>query len=116
VPSERPRVRFADILENIERIEFYMGEIASFEAFVASSLHQDAIERCLLRICEAAVKLGDVAERLAPEIPWQDVRGMGNHLRHAYDLVDPRILWNTVLYDLPPLKVACRRALRKLQD
>ena len=74
------------------------------------------MERCLARISEAAVKLGEIASELAPEIPWRDIRGMGNQLRHAYDGISPEILWNAMKYDLPPLKRACERALKELES
>tara|TARA_R110000787_G_scaffold61094_4_gene138519 strand:- start:140 stop:400 length:261 start_codon:yes stop_codon:yes gene_type:complete len=66
---------------------------------------------CLSRISEAAVKLGEKAEHAAQEIPWRDIHGLGNNFRHAYDGVDPEILWNLIQKDLTPLADACRSAL-----
>jgi len=74
-----------------------------------------AVERCLAIISEAAVKLGADAEQDAPEIPWRDVRGMGNHLRHGYETVDHGIVWETVQNELPALRRACEAALRRLE-
>jgi uncharacterized protein with HEPN domain len=74
------------------------------------------VERCLERICEAAVRLGDAAAELMPNQPWQDIRGMGNRLRHAYDHVDPSIVWQVVSNRLPGLKAAATAALHKLQS
>jgi uncharacterized protein with HEPN domain len=31
---------------------------------------------------------------MTPEIDWPRLRGLGNILRHAYNRVDPEILWN----------------------
>jgi uncharacterized protein with HEPN domain len=47
-----------------------------------------------------------------PEIPWRDIRGMGNWLRHRYDRVDVEIVWNTVTENLPPLKACIIRSLK----
>jgi len=55
-----------------------------------------AVERKLLLISEAAVRLGDDAEHLRPGLPWRNIRGIGNWLRHRYDRVDVETLWNTV--------------------
>ncbi len=102
--SERPARRFRDIIENIERIEAHVSSMSSLQDFVGNAMCQDAVERCFMRISEAAIKLGPMAEELVPEIPWQDVRGIGNHLRYAYDLVDPEILWNSIEKELPLLR------------
>ena len=70
-----------------------------------------AVERKLQVISEAAVRLGERAEALCPGLPWRDIRGIGNWLRHQYDRVDIETIWNTLATDLPPLKAAVHRAL-----
>jgi len=44
------------VLENIERIRAYTKSY-TFDSFVSDPKCQDAVERCLLRISEAARKL-----------------------------------------------------------
>jgi len=51
-------------------------------AFAEDRKTYDAVERCLERISEAAAKLGDLARALVPGQPWQDIRALGNRLRH----------------------------------
>jgi uncharacterized protein with HEPN domain len=62
-------------------------------------------------ISEAAIRLGDQAEVLCPGLPWRNIRGIGNWLRHQYDRVDVEAIWQTVIDDLPPLEKAVTRAL-----
>jgi uncharacterized protein with HEPN domain len=57
--------------------------------------------------------LNAAAEALCPGVPWRDIRGIGNWLRHGYNRVDPETIWNTVEDDLPPLKLAVDDALNK---
>ncbi len=114
MPSKQPSLRFQDILDNIARIEQYVAGLNSASDFANDTLRQDAVERCLARISEAAVKLGETASFYAPDIPWHDIRGIGNILRHAYDGVDPEILWNTICFELPLLKEACQKALEEI--
>ena len=115
VPSKRdPAESFADILENLERIQGYVAGLDR-EAFGGDTLRRDAVERCLERICEAAVRLGENAAELAPSQPWGDIRGLGNRLRHAYDRIDLDILWNTVRDRLPSLKADAEQALMGLK-
>ena len=71
-----------------------------------------AVERKLLLISEAATRLGEDADRLCPGLPWHNVRGLGNWLRHRYDRVDMEMVWNTIIDDLPPLRSGVLRALK----
>jgi uncharacterized protein with HEPN domain len=48
------------------------------------------------------------------DVPWRQIRDLGNLLRHAYDKVDLEIIWHTITDDLPPLKAAVLRALNSL--
>lgn len=81
------------------------------DAFRADPKTIAAVERKILVISEAAIRLGDQAESLCPGMPWHNIRGIGNWLRHQYDRVDIDTLWNPVTADLPPLKAAVARAL-----
>ena len=60
---------------------------------------------------EAAIRLGGDAEALCPGLPWHNIRGIGNWLRHEYHRVDTTTIWNTVTEGLPPLKAAVMKAL-----
>jgi uncharacterized protein with HEPN domain len=115
VPSKHDPVEsLVDILVNLERIQGYVAGLDR-EAFGGDTLRRDAVERCLERICEAAVRLGKKAAELAPNQPWGDIRGLGNRLRHAYDRIDLDILWNTVRDRLPSLKADAEQALMDLK-
>jgi uncharacterized protein with HEPN domain len=105
---------FADILDNIGRIERYLAGL-SRDAFNADERTRDAVERCLERICEAVFRLGSRVDQLMPDQPSKAIRGMGNRLRHAYDRVELDLLWNTVQDDLPSLKADAERALARLR-
>ena len=71
--------------------------------------------RCVERICEATVRLGEEADDLMPSQPWSDIRGMGNRLRHPYDRVDVDIRWRTATNRVPELAAAARQALAQLE-
>ena len=85
-----------------------------FEAYRSNATAVAAVERKLLTINEAAVRLGEEGPARCPGIPWNKIRGMGNHLRHAYERVDLESVWHTVTDDLPILKVAVLGALGDL--
>jgi uncharacterized protein with HEPN domain len=115
VPSSDPIQRFADILDNVARIEIYVAGM-TVKAFTIDHKTRDAVERCLERICEASRKLGEVAEELCPEIPWPRLRGLGNFLRHEYDRIEIDRLWFMIERDLPALKIAIESAVSRLGD
>jgi uncharacterized protein with HEPN domain len=110
LPFEDARSHLGDILEGILAIEeFVRGmDLASFRA---DRKTQAAVERKIQIISEAAVRLKDDAEALCPGVPWRDIRGMGNWLRHQYDRVDIETVWNTIEDDLPALKQAIAKVL-----
>ena len=57
MPSKRPAARFADIIDNIDAVLRYTAGMTQSD-FLSDSKTLDATERCLLRISEAAIKLG----------------------------------------------------------
>jgi uncharacterized protein with HEPN domain len=110
LPFDKPLLRLYDMLENVDRIRRYT-ERYTFDRFCDDSKCQDAVERCLLRISEAARKLEGVVDVIAPEQPWADVRAVGNVLRHDYDAVDPAVIWQIIEEDLVPLSRAVEKAI-----
>jgi uncharacterized protein with HEPN domain len=115
VPSNTLVDALEDILENIARIERFIGGLDE-PAFCADDKTMFSVQYALLAISEAARRLGDQAERLCPDIAWGDIRGLGNWLRHGYDRIDPAVIWSTVQTDLRPLQLAAMIALSGLDD
>jgi uncharacterized protein with HEPN domain len=110
LPFRDPLSSLCDIYEAIESIERFV-EGMDFSVFQADEKTNAAVERKLLVLSEAARRLGDDAEKLCPGIPWNNVRGIGNWLRHQYDRVDPSVIWLTIERDLPSLKLAVGKTL-----
>jgi uncharacterized protein with HEPN domain len=114
-PSKVERY-LSHIVENAERIAAYLHGLD--EAAYGSDLKtQDAVERCLQRIAEAANRISKLgAQHLIPGLPWRDLQSLGNRLRHEYDGLDTGILWETLRNELPLLKEQCIETLAKLQS
>ena len=109
-----PADSLTDIIENVERIERYLLGMDR-DHFEGNGLARDAVERCIERVCEAAHRLGERAEELMPGQPWDDIRGMGNRLRHAYDRISLDVIWNAVRYNLPGLAAEARQVLVQMR-
>ena len=103
------------IIEAIDSIRAYVGDMEPAD-LVEHTLVFDGVAYCLLRISEAAMKLGPAADTLAPGQPWPQIRTVGNWLRHRYDGVDIEIVRRIVWHDLDGLRVACARALDALGE
>jgi len=110
MPFEDAKSHLEDIVESIGLIETFVSGMG-FEEYSKDERTQAAVERKMLIISEAAIRLRDEAEILCPGIPWRDIRGTGNWLRHQYDSVDAETIWNTIQDGLPALKAAVERAL-----
>ncbi|PDH63180.1 MAG: hypothetical protein CNE89_14840 [Sphingomonadaceae bacterium MED-G03] len=110
--SKREALRLMDIVENIDSVQDYVADM-DLAAFIADRKTIDATERCLQRITEAVIKIGhDRMIDIAPGVPIQAVRGLGNALRHDYDSIDLSAIFVTIKRDLPPLRAACEAALK----
>jgi uncharacterized protein with HEPN domain len=101
------------MLHAIRMIQAFVGSM-SFEEFREDPKTIAAVERKLLVVSEAAIRLGENAPSLIPEVPWRNIRGLGNWLRHQYDRIDIATVWITVIRDLPPLSAAIERVLLEM--
>ena len=115
MPSEKTAHRIQDILDNIHWIQAD-SEGMRWADFCDNRLVQDAVLFSLLRLSEAAKKLGDEAEALMPEQPWQQIQSFGNILRHDYDTIDLEFVWSLMQGPLQSLERDCRQALEQLDE
>lgn len=112
---DTPAKLLEDILTDIAKIERFMQGV-DHAAFEQDDQVAYAVKYALLRISEAAYRLKDVAAELCPDVPWRDIRGIGNRLRHAYDTIDIGLIWMVVEKNLSPLKASVQDALQKLNS
>ena len=69
----------------------------------ADELYYLAMNRLVEVIGEAARRVPKRLQKRYPEVPWEQIIGMRNHLIHGYDRIDPDILWQVLRNDLGPL-------------
>jgi uncharacterized protein with HEPN domain len=97
--------RLMHIRRSVAAIEGYWAG-KTFADYEANEPLRAATERHLLIISEAVRHLPQSDKDNHPQIPWRDIAGIGNILRHGYDAVDPRQIWSVVTDDLPALETA----------
>ena len=79
------------------------GIAADRERFLADPVLQDAAAYNLLAIGEACSHLPEDLKASLPGIPWQAIRGLRNLLAHEYFVLDPVLLHQTAVGNIPLL-------------
>ena len=103
-----------DIVENIDKVNAYVAGMTLRE-FEANAMAVDAVERCIMRITEVAFRLQGKAETWMPQQEWQNMRALGNLLRHRYDTVQIRVIWQVIENDFLSLRHDCLRTIARLE-
>jgi len=75
-----------------------------------------ASERAAQIISEAAIALPTAMTDRYPDVPWSAIVGIDNVLRHEYQHIDDRRLWEIVTVHLAPLRNAVARMLTELDE
>ena len=78
----------------------------TLDDLAADDVLRDAIERRIEIISEASRRLPADMKARHPQVPWQNVAGIGNVLRHDYYSASLDIIWRIATEDLRPLAAA----------
>jgi uncharacterized protein with HEPN domain len=101
-----------DIESIIEELEKILNHHNS--DFIDFSLHFisiRAVERDLMIIGEAVSKLQKLTPQLTISCASQII-GLRNMIVHAYDSIDPTVLWRILLKDIPILKLEIKALIK----
>jgi uncharacterized protein with HEPN domain len=99
------RVRLEDIAEAVRGIRRTLDGV-DLREFSDSWMMQRAVERGLEIISEAGRALPERSKQAHPSVPWAQIAGIGNILRHEYHRVEPTIIWNITETHLATLEDA----------
>ena len=84
------------------------------DKFISDSVSRLAIERLFEIIGEAANHISEEFKQENPDIEWRKMIGLRNILIHEYFVVNPEILWNTTVNELPVLVSQISEALKSI--
>ena len=104
--------RLAHITEAINSLEGMWSD-KLLKDYLTDPIRAAATERFLEKICEAAKHIPEEQKTHHSEVPWVEIRGLGNRLRHGYETIDPEVIWDIVCKDLGPLKAAVGKILQR---
>lgn len=110
--TDSPRLRLLHIRDEIDGITATLKE-TNFERYSQSYPMRRAAERAVQIISEAAKSLPKDMLDKYPEAPWRAIIGIGNILRHEYQRVDDRRLWDIATVHLPHLHPIILRMLEE---
>lgn len=96
------RLYLLHIVECIVRVEEYTA--GGEQAFLSSTLVQDAVIRNLQVLAESTQRLSGEIKAAHSAIDWRGIAGFRNVLTHNHLGVDVARVWEVTARDLPPLK------------
>ena len=111
--TQTPHVRLLHIRDEIDGVEGAVKGV-TFEQFGKSYTLRRVTERALQIISEAARALPTDLTAKHPGAPWSAIIGIGNILRHEYQYIDDRRLWEILTVHLPQLRGVVAAMLAEL--
>ena len=101
-------------MDNVKYDSYYVERIKSDLAFIDKNMMgvtkpefeenevlQDSMMFRLIQISENARKLSEGYRKEKADIPWGDIFGLRNKIVHDYGHVDLKIVYETLIYDIP---------------
>ena len=73
---------------------------------------QRGVERGIEIISEAVRHLPDELLATRPDMPWREIKAIGNRIRHEYHRVSPKVIKSVVVDELPVLREAIEALMR----
>ena len=83
-------------------------------SFATSWMLPRALERGVEIISEAIRHIPDEILATRADMPWAEIRAIGNLIRHEYYRVEVDVIWSVIEDDLPALRVAIEAMLHDL--
>ena len=106
------RIRLSDMLAAINgALDIVEGR--TFEDYQQNFIVQRAIERCVEIVSEASRHLPDESKNQYPSAHWQEIKAVGNILRHEYHRIDDLVMCRIAKNYFPELRGVIKEMLDK---
>jgi uncharacterized protein with HEPN domain len=113
--SKNPQLRLLHIRDEVDGVATALFGV-SFEQYLESYTLRRAAERAVQIISEAAKALPSESLDRYPDAPWSAIIGIGNVLRHEYQRIDDKRLWDILTVHLPRLRPVILRMIAELEQ
>jgi uncharacterized protein with HEPN domain len=113
--SKSPQLRLFHIRDEIDGVSAALQGV-SFDEYCGSFMLRRAAERAVQIISEAAKALPSELTAQYPNAPWNAIIGIGNVLRHEYQHIDDRRLWDILTVHLPQLRPVILSMIAGLEE
>jgi len=100
--NRRDPAYLLDMLEASEKVQQYLKN-KTFEDYLRDEMLQDAVERNLRIIGEAARRISEDLKQEHPEIAWRKIIAQRNVLVHEYNDIEIEEIWEVATFHLPRL-------------
>jgi len=97
-------VYLAQILDSVEKVESFVGDLNKDQFLIDQKTQSSVIMQLAL--------IGELTKKISPEtkikidLPWKDIAGFRDNAIHNYFEIDLEVVWQTIIDDLPLLKLA----------
>jgi uncharacterized protein with HEPN domain len=113
--SKSPQLRLLHIRDEIDGMASALQNV-TFTDYQESYTLRRAAERAVQIVSEAAKSLPPEMLARHAEAPWNAIIGIGNILRHEYQRIDDRRLWEIVTVHLPELRPVIMAMIDELKN
>ncbi len=111
--SKSPHLRLLHIRDEIDGMA---SALQNLTLRTTEKVTRCAAERAVQLVSEAAKSLPPDMLARHSEAPWNAIIGIGNILRHEYQRIDDRRLWEIVTVHLPELRPVIMAMIDELKD
>jgi len=98
-----PTIAIRDCLSEIAVLH-EIAERTTLQDFQSDPIARRAAAYAIQTISEAVRHIPDEWLAEFPTMPWSQIKGIGNRIRHEYFRIDDAILWEVITTDAPALK------------
>lgn len=99
--------------ESIQSEHDYYSSPSGMEHLSASCMLLEAIGEGIKQVEK---RMGEQFFAQCPEMPWNEVKGLRNHIAHGYFDIDGAAIFETIKHDLDPLEKAIDRLIVLIQQ
>jgi uncharacterized protein with HEPN domain len=100
-------IAIRDCLAEIAVLEDLAARL-TLETFKGDPISRRAAAYAIQTISEAVRRIPDEWLADYPTVPWAQIKGIGNRIRHEYFRVDDAILWQIITVETGPLRAGAR--------